>query len=61
MEYSGETWKTLENNLYKGVYSSKISFFDLVNFRENRKATPPGTLSFPPKICRLVWPYAKRK
>lgn len=40
MEYSGETWKTLENNLYKGVYSSKISFFDLVNFRENRKATP---------------------
>ena len=37
--------------------ASKISFFAQVIFRENRKATPPGTLGVPPKISRLVWLY----
>ena len=34
--------------------AAKISFFDQINFREIRKAAPPGTLGFPPKISRLV-------
>ena len=56
-EHGGEIRKALENSPYSGGLPAKISLIHKVNFRENKKATPTGTLSVPLKRSRLVWLY----